>query len=1054
MATVYVEITSNYSRTVWNDNGETNYVIGDRVEYDDGSKNVIFVCIADNNSTTTPDENTSNWVKAGSEEYPFLVCDVISSHGVCNLDDTTRTIGEYSLCPYAHSAHGTNFAIEAAGSQGEVILGDGEYRWTRTKVQSFIYSDFNNVNIKAKNRLKAYIRGTFTRYLNAARAEDLVFVNENGTHQSLVFGSYSGTPSQLISCLITQESPSFKLYPIKQDLSSSISNNYSGARPIAGLNEGSVIKNCVFDFSYVGPSYWFNINTSCVIENNTFYARFKDAQYSALQSTGGTIFKNNIFYYKYLQNTLTDQNFANENTVFQGDNVVYVENPVSAAGGSIINHADTTTVDPQFIDAENGDFSLRPNSPLIGGLQSESTNNNYYLQPGNPYNGDGSQKDASAMTADGDPGPFNDFKEILAAEVPYGSKIIILNGTYNWTDALGKSSSNVNSTNWEDYTLAGYNYVAETSGQVIFDGQNHYNSVFVYKPFGGTPGAGVYMDLDTTFTGIQFNNIASSSYDFRCQITSHSGAAGQGSCTFINCDFLNWIIPLNTSWAGGGRYVGEFSSSFHWKGCNISIAIDTGSAGLFSGEDNLQKNSQHGDWSIENCTFYIHHGITTFNGRNAPNGTYFPLARVFSGYDQSGTLFKNNIVFNGTDGGAAKLGPSSLTSLPKVENNALVGFDDEPIFQDRLAEFNNILNIDPLFVNPDNNDFRLRSNSPLIRGIETSSLLPTDAFYVDFDDGNDSNDGKTLENAFATISAAHDASIHLDTIIIVNKTVSLSANLTLPAGRKYRPLDKCTIDGADTHHILITDSAGLDTHVTGFNFKRLRDTKALIDFSGSDDSSLITFQNCVIEGLLTGTKSSAIGGASDSCRSAREGSLIKGCSFDVGWSSSTITTGGNSCGFVAVDKTDLISCTFRAKDITPLNNTSLFLVGTGGYGAWSHGPPIGPVEVKNCIVHGNDRMNYGNGGGGGGDLGFTSNARVTTASANYVIHSCCLYAIKGDPMAINNSTNLFFRGTVKGDRNIPTESVEDTVTIDPELVDPENGDFRLRPSSKLIGESR
>ena len=25
----------------------------------------------------------------------------------------------------------------------------------------------------------------------------------------------------------------------------------------------------------------------------------------------------------------------------------------------------------------------------------------------------------------------------------------------------------------------------------------------MYKPFGGTPGAGVYMDLDTTFTGIQ-----------------------------------------------------------------------------------------------------------------------------------------------------------------------------------------------------------------------------------------------------------------------------------------------------------------------------------------------------------------------------------------------------------------------------------------------------------------------------------------------------------------------------------------------------------------------
>jgi len=938
--------------------------------------------------------------------------------------------------PYFYSELST--AEISAGSGGTILFTDGVYEFTgdaELKADGVVYKSQNHLGAT----LKRNVPGGANTVIVSDPANAAGSIIEGFYIQDLHIAFF---PANDPAATNIPKAINIKQHDTASSLATSVitksgdeSNNYRFSV------EGSEFKYIAPALDYIRP---FSRCSSGDMKNCTVY----------MDLSAATGISNRLSaHWRSLENTILSSNNSLNNPINYAQSATncafYNMGSINETGG--INNISTN---PLFIDADNGDLRLRPNSPLIGGVQSESTNNNYYLQPGNPYNGDGSQKDASAMAADGDPGPFNDFKEIVAADVPYGSTIVILNGTYNWTDALGKSSSNVNSTNWEDYTLAGYNYVAETSGQVIFDGQNHYNSVFVYKPFGGTPGAGVYMDLDTTFTGIQFNNIASSSYDFRCQITSHSGAAGQGSCTFINCDFLNWIIPLNTSWAGGGRYVGEFSSSFHWKGCNISIAIDTGSAGLFSGEDNLQKNSQHGDWSIENCTFYIHHGITTFNGRNAPNGTYFPLARVFSGYDQSGTLFKNNIVFNGTDGGAAKLGPSSLTSLPKVENNALVGFDDEPIFQDRLAEFNNILNIDPLFVAPDNNDFRLRSNSPLIRGIETSSLLPTDAFYVDFDDGNDSNDGKTLENAFATISAAHDASIHLDTIIIVNKTVSLSANLTFPAGRKYRPLDKCTIDGADTHHILITDSAGLDTHVTGFNFKRLRDTKALIDFSGSDDSSLITFQNCVIEGLLTGTKSSAIGGASDSCRSAREGSLIKGCSFDVGWSSSTITTGGNSCGFVAVDKTDLISCTFRAKDITPLNNTSLFLVGTGGYGAWSHGPPIGPVEVKNCIVHGNDRMNYGNGGGSGGNLGFTSNSRVTTASANYVIHSCCLYAIKGDPMAINNSTNLFFRGTVKGDRNIPTESVEDTVTIDPELVDPENGDFRLRPSSKLIGESR
>ena len=58
-----------------------------------------------------------------------------------------------------------------------------------------------------------------------------------------------------------------------------------------------------------------------------------------------------------------------------------------------------------FVNAIDGDFRLRPNSELVGGKKAEETNV-YYLQPGNSYNGDGSQKDASNMSADGDAGPL------------------------------------------------------------------------------------------------------------------------------------------------------------------------------------------------------------------------------------------------------------------------------------------------------------------------------------------------------------------------------------------------------------------------------------------------------------------------------------------------------------------------------------------------------------------------------------------------------------------------------------------------------------------------
>ena len=1123
MKTVYVEITDNYSRTVWDNTGATNYVIGDRVEYDDGSQNIIFVCIIDNNSTTTPDINTSDWVEAGSEEYPFLVSDAISATNFCNLDDTTSTIGEYAL--YSSD---TNFAVEAAGSQGEIILGDGEYRWTRTKGASYIHPNFNNVNIKARNQLKAYIRGHITQYNNCARAENLVLVNEY-TPWNYVFGRGSSTPSSLIGCLITQETPTFKLQPIKQEPSSS-----SQSRPITALATGSIIKNCTFDFSYFGPSYWFSTgNVSIAVENNTFYARVKHNQYTSIQSSGGAVFKNNIFYYKYLNDSHLNQNFHNGMTS-QGTNILYVENPVSAAGGSIINNIpDGQTINPLFIDADNGNFSLRPSSPLIGGLKEQNEllqkypnglwvdhnhsptqasynytldsgdgnnytfsgdatgtdpvlsaniqdtltftnntgghllaiynsqgvevasesggtttftpkypdtyyyqctvsghenmrgdivvtkgtlgsydnpfggmydaidagyydnsavllfkegdhelylqnpgnygssntsisssfpgglyfigkdsattrftsgnnlngyaafyvssanftdspqsktpltidkvgfhinnsssylnrglfsglhwksfslisskvtcdlasginsnpfdyfssiasggyeftlsgcefniplsdnngpggsflsgnagikysvdscsfiklsgynyvhngpspimlggsfsnsngsyiknsifysevggnfsgysissgvfsscaiysttnsfvnlppdmhlnsssdplfiktsagqedlrlkpqseligglkkqeNNVYYLQPGNLLNGDGSQKDASVMTADGDPGPFNAFKNIVAAGVPYGSKIIILNGTYSWPSEFIRKNSSI----WQDYTYEGYNYEAETFNEVIFDANKQLERLG-YIPYGGTPGAGQILDLDTSFTGIQFNNVVGGGENTsRNQIFTSSSSAGFGSCTFNNCKFLGWINTgaYQYPWTGGGR--NQYGSTMHWKGCVISIAFDQ-AGGLLSGGDGFANDAYHGAWSWENCTFYIPVGLTTFNGRNAANGTYQSPSILFgNNYNQSQRIFKNNIIY--IPGGSTSTGTTSVNNLPAMQNNCLVGVVPQAAYFDFVND-NNLLDVDPKFINPENNNFKLKPNSLLVgRGI-------------------------------------------------------------------------------------------------------------------------------------------------------------------------------------------------------------------------------------------------------------------------------------------------------------------------------------------------
>jgi len=224
---------------------------------------------------------------------------------------------------------------------------------------------------------------------------------------------------------------------------------------------------------------------------------------------------------------------------------------------------------------------------------------------------------------------------------------------------------------------------------------------------------GQFLELDTTFSGVQFNNVVGTgSSSSRNQIFTASSSAGYGSCTFKKCRFLNWINTGGSThpWTGGTR--DGFGSSMHWEGCLITIAFDYDNS-LLGGGDAFADDAYHGAWSWENCTFYIPSGMTTFNGRNAANGTYVPLSRIFGvSYNQSSRIFKNNILFNGS--GSATLGPSSSNFLPSIEGNCFLGVSIESAYQEIINESQNLIDIDPLFVDPSSNSFGLRPLSPLI----------------------------------------------------------------------------------------------------------------------------------------------------------------------------------------------------------------------------------------------------------------------------------------------------------------------------------------------------
>ena len=159
----------------------------------------------------------------------------------------------------------------------------------------------------------------------------------------------------------------------------------------------------------------------------------------------------------------------------------------------------------------------------------------------------------------------------------------------------------------------------------------------------------------------------------------------------------------------------KYASTMHWENCEISIVFDDG-GGLFTGEDGHAEDLYHGAWSWKGCTFYIPTGLTTFNGRNAANGTYVSPAQLFgTGYKQSQRVFKNNIVQ--IENGTASIGAKGPDKLPNVSSNCFNGVSPVHSTTDHSAALdakNNLFEVNPLFVDPSNSNFALRPLSPLI----------------------------------------------------------------------------------------------------------------------------------------------------------------------------------------------------------------------------------------------------------------------------------------------------------------------------------------------------
>ena len=360
MPTVYVKRvpSSEWSRTVWDTN--TTYNVGDRVSYDDGIDNRYYECIQSHSSSSPQTNGDTYWVRIGSSpEFPYHATD-----GRLDNHNSGDVYLETVNLRYTGSAGMIwNHATESGSTPGEIILEDGEY----FQPSSALCAD--GIDITAANIGKVTInhfyfntqyiiqKGQFTTHLSKITGINLIM---GGGGNSLL--STSGSQLFFDQCKLTDENCPYGVVD-SSDFRIGNQNHWT-------------FKNSLLYFPNATASLFANNmlqyeGKSPVWENSTFALGFGSGNnysplfYSSHYSTKSPYVKNCIFYATHLGYTSSGPiAISNSNNSIGESNIVY-----SSSDAITFTENDSFKyLDPQFVDPSKGNFSLRPSSPLIGGI--------------------------------------------------------------------------------------------------------------------------------------------------------------------------------------------------------------------------------------------------------------------------------------------------------------------------------------------------------------------------------------------------------------------------------------------------------------------------------------------------------------------------------------------------------------------------------------------------------------------------------------------------------------------------------------------------------------